>query len=199
MTCWGSAFLGIYEQGSVVNPGLWAGIAFDTDQVLAISAVVAAIGAVVSTAIARQSGRQAIEVLEIPFLIPSPGAGDQFRLKFTDDNSSLTIPMRNVGLGPAILGDVQFVIDGRQVLAQAGGEIAIPAGDCQLLPLRLQSYKPDYEEAGELRIHYTHASGAKYLTRCQVKTDSAGVLPMGFRRLTSDDSERPFLFWPDSA
>jgi len=101
-------------------------------------------------------------------------------------------------MGPALLGDVQFVIDARQILAQPGGEIAFPPGERQSLPLQLQSYKPDFEEKGELRIYYTHASGAQYLTRCQVKTDSGGVLPIGFRRQRSDGKERPFLFWTDS-
>lgn len=174
-------------------------ISLTTDQVLAISAVIAAFGAVAGAGVALRSSRQAVESIEIPFLIPEPESGEQFRLKFEDEGARLAIPLRNVGLGPAILGDVQFVIDGRQILAQAGGEIALPAGDRLSLPFQLQSYKPDYEERGEISIYYTHASGRKYLTRCHVKTDSGGVLPMGFRRLRSDGNERPFLFWPDSS
>src|SRR3977135_1545382 len=158
-------------------------VALTTNQVLAISALVAAVAAVASAVIALRSSREAVEALEIPFLIPDPDISDEFRLKFENAGAtSLRVPLRNVGMGPAILGDVQFVIDGRQILAQAGGQIALPAGDRQSLPLQLLSYKPDYEEKGELRIYYTHASGAKYLTRCQVKTDSGGVLPIGFRR-----------------
>ena len=149
--------------------------------------------------IAFRSSRESVEALEIPFLIPDPDINDQHRLKFEDtEQGNLRIPMRNVGMGPAILGDVQFVIDGRQILAQPGGQIAFAAGGHQSLPFQLRSYKPDFEERGELRIYYTHASGRRYLTRCQVKTDSAGVLPMGFRRQLSDGEERPFLFWPDS-
>lgn len=170
-----------------------------TDLILAISASIAALAAVASAAIATRSSRQAVEALEVPFLIPDPGLNDHYRLKFEDvEPGSLRIALRNVGMGPAILGDVQFIIDGRQILAQAGGQIAFPAGEQQSLPFQLRSYKPDYEENGELRIYYTHASGKKYLTRCQVKTDSAGVLPMGFRRQQSDGKERPFLFWSDS-
>ncbi len=173
--------------------------ALTTDQVLAISALVAALAAVASALIAFRSSRESVEALEIPFLMPAPGINDHYRLKFEDaEQGSLRIPLRNVGMGPAILGDVQLVIDGRQILAQAGGQIAFPAGDEQSLPFQLQSYKPDLEEHGELRIYYTHASGRRYVTRCQVKTDSGGVLPMGFRREQSDGSERPFLFWPDS-
>lgn len=170
-----------------------------TDQALAISASVAALAAIASAVIALRSSRESVEALEIPFLIPDPGINDHYRLKFEDtEQGSLRIPLRNVGMGPAILGDVQFVIDGRQILAQAGGQIAFPARDQQSLPFQLHSYKPDFEERGELRIYYTHASGKRYLTRCQVKTDSTGVLPMGFRRQLSDGEERPFLFWPDS-
>lgn len=177
-----------------------------TDQVVAVSASIAALAAVASAFVAlaavRRAGtsnREAVEALEIPFLIPDPGIKDLHRLKFEDaEAGSLRIQLRNVGMGPAILGNVQFVIDDRQILAQAGGEIAFPAGDQQSLPFQLQSYKPDLEEHGELRIYYTHASGKRYLTRCQVKTDSAGVLPMGFRRQHSDGNERPFLFWPGS-
>lgn len=180
-------------------------IAVTTDQVIAIAASTAALVAIVSALIALlgirgavASSREAVAALEIPFLIPDPGIGDHHRLKFEDvEPGNLRIPLRNVGMGPAILGDVQFVIDGRQILAQAGGQIAFPAGDQQSLPFQLCSYKPDFEERGELRIYYTHASGKKYLTRCQVKTDSAGVLPMGFRRQRSDGKERSFLFWPD--
>jgi hypothetical protein len=174
-------------------------VALTTDHILAISALVAAFAAVAGAVIAFRSSRESVEALEIPFLIPDPGIKDHHRLKFEEvEPGSLRIPLRNVGMGPAILGDVQFVIDGRQILSQAGGQIAFPAGDEQSLPFQLQSYKPDYEENGELRIYYTHASGKRYLTRCQVKTDSAGVLPMGFRRQRSDGNERPFLFWPDS-
>jgi hypothetical protein len=181
-------------------------IGLTTDQVIAIAASIAALAAGASALIALlgirsaiASNREAVEAVEIPFLIPDPGISDHHRLKFEDvEPGSLRIPLRNVGMGPAILGDVQFVIDGRQILAQAGGQIAFPAEDQQSLPFQLRSYKPDYEENGELRIYYTHASGKKYLTRCQVKTDSAGVLPMGFRRQRSDGKERPFLFWPET-
>jgi len=174
----------------------WFAIA--TSQIVAVSASVAALAAVASAVIAVRSSRRAVEAAEIPFLIPDPGLHDHFRLKFEDaETTRLRIPLRNIGVGPALLGDVQFVIDGRQILAQAGGEIALPAGDRQSLPFQLQSYKPDTEESGELRIYYTHASGTRYLTRCQVKTDSGGVLPIGFRRQRSDGKERPFLFWPD--
>jgi hypothetical protein len=173
--------------------------ALTTDQVLAISALVAAVAAVAGALIAFRSSRESVEALEVPFLIPAPGISDHHRLKFEDaEQGILRIPLRNVGMGPAILGDVQFLIEDRQILAQAGGQIAFPAGDEQSLPFQLWSYKPDIEEHGELRIYYTHASGRRYMTRCQVKTDSAGVLPMSFRRQQSDSSERPFLFWPDS-
>jgi hypothetical protein len=180
-------------------------IAPTTDQVIAMSASIAALAAVATALIALlavrrsvASNREAVEALEIPFLIPDPGISDHHRLKFEAAAAgSLRIPLRNVGMGPAILGDVQFVIDERQILAQAGGQITVPAGDQQSLPFQLRSYKPDLEEHGELRIYYTHASGKTYLTRCQVKTDSAGVLPMSFHRQQSDGNERPFLFWPD--
>lgn len=173
--------------------------ALTTDQVLAASALVAGLAAVASALIAFRSSRESVEALEIPFLIPAPSTNDHYRLKFEDaEQCHLRIPLRNVGMGPAILGDVQLVINGRQILAQAGGQIAFPAGDEQSLPLQLRRQKPDLEEHGELRIYYTHASGTKYMTRCQAKTDSAGVLPMGFRRQQSDGSERPFLFWPNS-
>ncbi len=175
-------------------------------QIVAVSASTAALAAVASALIAllavRRAGasnREAVEALELPFLIPDPAIKDHYRLKFEDaEAGSLRIPLRNVGMGSAILGDVQFVIDDRQILGQPGGQIALPAGDQQYLPFQLQSYKPDLEEHGELRIYYTHASGKRYLTRCQVKTDSAGVLPMSFSRQQSDGNERPFLFWPDS-
>lgn len=109
-------------------------IALTADQVIGMSASIAALSAVASALIAlvpvRRAGasnREAVEALEIPFLIPDPGISDHHRLKFEDaEAGSLRIPLRNVGMGPAILGDVQFVIDERQILAQAGGQDCLP-------------------------------------------------------------------------
>lgn len=174
-----------------------AGIHLSADQVVAIAASVAAVIAGMSAAIAFRSSRRTVEALELPFLIPDPGIRDQFRLRFEDgDPQRLRMPLRNAGMGPAMLGDVQFIVDGKQILAPAGGQIAFPPGDCQSLPLQLESHKPGAEEVGELRIYYTHASGAKYMTQCQVKTETDAILPTGFRRRRSDRRERPFLFWP---
>jgi hypothetical protein len=138
-------------------------LALTADQIIAVSASMAALAAVASAWItllavrrAGASNREAVEALEIPFLIPDPAIRDLYRLKFEDTEAeSLRIPLRNVGMGPAILGDVQFVIEDRQILGPAGGQIAFPAGDQQSLPFQLQSYKPDLEEHGELRIYYT--------------------------------------------
>lgn len=169
------------------------------DQIIAISTLVAALAAVVGTWIAIRNSRHAIEALELPFLIPDAGLSDQWRLKFEHGTTSrLRMPLRNVGMGPAILGDVQLLIDGKQVIARAGGQIALPAGDRQSLPFQLEDQEPGLEKSGEMRIYYTHASGARYVTRCQVKTDSAGVLPTSFRRERSDGAERQFLFWAGS-
>jgi hypothetical protein len=169
------------------------------DQVIAISTFIAALSAVVGTWIAIRNSRHAIEALEIPFLIPDAGLRDQWRLKFEHGTTSrLRMPLRNVGMGPAILGDVQLLIDEEQLIARPGGQIALPAGDHQSLPFQLEGQEPGPEKSGEMRIYYTHASGARYVTRCKVKTDSAGLLPTSFRRERSDDEERQFLFWSRS-
>ncbi len=163
-----------------------------------IAAFVAAFAAVVGTFLASRNTQRSIEALELPFLIPDLGIKDHWRLHFETGNTAvlaLRVPMHNLGTGPAILGDVQLVVGGDQILAQPGGEIPFRSGEAQSLPFQLlEQQEPEFEQEGELRIYYTHASGTRYMTRCHVKVDEAGVLPTSFQREPSDGAERRFLF-----
>lgn len=105
--------------------------------------------------------------------------------------------MHNVGMGPAIMGDVQLVVEGTQILSQAGGQIPFRPSEDQSLSLQLLGQPPESECEGELRIYYVHASGTQYMTRCRIKIDQAGVLPTSFCREGSDGKERRFLFQSD--
>lgn len=163
-----------------------------------IAAFVAALAAVVGTFLASRNTQKSIEALELPFLIPDPGITDHWRLHFETGNTallSLRVPMHNLGIGPAILGDVRLTVGGEEILAQPGGEIPFRSGETQSLPFQLLAQQePELEQDGELRIYYTHASGARYMTRCHVRVDEAGVLPTSFQREPSDGAERRFLF-----
>jgi hypothetical protein len=167
------------------------------EQATAAAASVAALAAVVGTLLASRNARKTIEIQEMPFLIPDPGLSNQWRLKFEDGRAApaLRAPLHNVGKGPAIMGDVQLIIGGAQILSPAGGQIPFRPNEDQSLPLQLlDRHQPEVGQEGELRVYYTHASGARYMTRCHVKVDEAGVLPTSFRRERSDGAERPFLF-----
>jgi hypothetical protein len=171
-------------------------IGVSLDQIAVASACLAALAAVVGTFLASRNAQKSIEALEVPFLIPDLGSREQWRLHVEQGAfaPALRVPMRNVGKGPAIMGDVQLTLDGSQLLSPAGGQIPFSPSDSQSLPLQLLADRPIPEQEGELRIYYTHASGAKYMTRCHVKIDEGGVLPTSFRRELSDGAERPFLF-----
>lgn len=167
-----------------------------SEQVAAGAACIAALTAVAGTVLASKNTQRSIEAIEVPFLIPDPGVGDQWRLHVEEGTitSSLRVPMNNVGRGPAIMGDVQLSLGESQILSPAGGQIPFPPGDVQSLSLQLLGDPPEPEQEGELRIYYMHASGAEYMTRCHVKVDEGGVLPTSFRRERSDKKERPYLF-----
>lgn len=145
---------------------------------------------------ASRNARRSIEALEVPFLIPDPGVSDEWRFHIEEGAAAaaLRIPLSNVGMGPAIMGDVQLAILGNQILSPAGGQIPFSPNEARSLPLQLLGQQPELEQEGELRIYYTHASGTQYMTRCHIRVDEGGVLPTSFRRERSDGAERPFLF-----
>jgi hypothetical protein len=174
-------------------------IDLSSEQATAIAAGIAALAAVTGTFLASRHNQRSIEALELPFLIPNPGMKEQWRLKFEAGPVAFVLwaPMHNVGMGPAIMGDVQLIVGGIQVLSQAGGQIPFQPSEVQLLPLQLLGQPPEPECEGELRVYYSHASGTQYMTRCRIKIDQAGVLPTSFSREGSDGKERRLLFQPE--
>jgi hypothetical protein len=180
-----------------LNPEQWTAVA------AGVAALVAVIGTVMagwynrrSIEMASRHNRRSIEALELPFLIPNPGMKEQWRLQFETGSVAhvLRVPMHNVGMGPAMMGDVQLIAEGTQILSQAGGMIPFRPNEDQSLPLQLLGQPPEPECEGELRVYYSHASGTQYMTRCHIKIDQAGVLPTSFSRELSDGKERRFLF-----
>lgn len=172
------------------------------DQATAIAAFVAAFAAIAGVWRADRNTQRSIHAVETPFLIPDHDQLDSWAMPWVGSGEGkphrLRTPLVNVGRGPALLGDVRITIEDRDVLDAAGGQMAVPAGSSSLYFLNALGEPPPGGMEGLLRIYYTHASGAEYMTRCHIKLDPGGALPTSFQRGPSDGAERRFLFQSQS-
>ena len=173
-------------------------IDLSTEQVTAMAASGAALVAAMGVWRADHNTRRTIRAAEIPFLIPSHDRDEGWVMPWIGGTEGqphrLRAQLVNVGRGPALMGDVRLTVDDRDVLSQAGGQIAIRAGEGDMFPLQLQVEPPPREKEGLLRIYYTDASGQKFMTRIHFRTETSGILCTSYVRRTSDQGERPFLF-----
>jgi hypothetical protein len=168
----------------------------DDPPVLEAVVAAAAVGAVL---IAAWNTVRSIEALERPFVVPHVTAEDQWRLQWARsgaDTPQLSIPLRNVGNGAALLGDIQLESGGEQMLAQPGGQIPVfPDREPQRREFQLLMEPDDAPDIrGTLRIYFTHANGRRYLTNAKVLIGPPGVLCTSFRRTRTDGGERGFIF-----
>jgi hypothetical protein len=168
------------------------------DPLTALAAVIAALAAVAATFVAIRNARDSIEALETPFLIPDYEQLDGWIMPWEGGtigrNFYLKTPLFNAGRGAALMGDVRLVVDGRDVLDSAGGQVAIRAGGSRVYPLNVLGEPPPAGQEGLLRIYYCSASGEEYMTETRFKTETKGILCTSYVREDSDGGDRPFLF-----
>lgn len=80
---------------------------------------------------------------------------------------------------------------GQAILAPAGGEIPIAAGELTRHSPQLLRAKA-VDGRGELRIYYTHVNGTEYMTRSEAIASADGLLCKNFKRVKSDGKGRTF-------
>lgn len=133
---------------------------------------------------------------EGPFLLPAMTKGGQRRLRWAerDGYHFVDLTVENVGLRPAVLGDIQLSLNDVHLIYTPWERTLLQPNES--VDKRVQSserVRSGSERSGaELRVYYRDLDGTPLMTRSRADLGVGGIDCKSFIASRSDGHERPF-------